>query len=201
MNIATQSFAPLQVTIREMAVLVAGMVGYTVRLNLTPPDSMVAPRKLLNLSRLRVLLDCVHPATRVACPRLSGFSGSSRGCGAIFPCVESIDAEPRSSNCAACRNSSFRVVVRHDTYAGNARKSPSRGSHSLSQADYLSVLAVTDDGRVPLCDSAGRRWKSSPLSCRADCTRVKKRPSGLHCANWVKRRVFTRFLRRTLWVV
>lgn len=72
---------------------------------------------------------------------------------------------------------------------------------SLSQADYLSVLAVTDDGRLPLCESAGRRWKSSPLSCRADCTRVTKRPSGLHSANWVKRRVFTRFLRRTLWVV
>lgn len=55
MNIAPQSFTPLQVTIRELAVLVAEMVGYTGTLKFDTTRLDGAPRKLLDLSRLRVL--------------------------------------------------------------------------------------------------------------------------------------------------
>lgn len=55
MNIAPQSFTPLQVTTRELAVLVAEMVGYTGTLKFDTTRLDGAPRKLLDLSRLRAL--------------------------------------------------------------------------------------------------------------------------------------------------
>lgn len=55
MNIAPRSFTQLQVTIRELAVLVAEMVGYTGTLKFDTTRLDGAPLKLLGLSRLSVL--------------------------------------------------------------------------------------------------------------------------------------------------
>ena len=64
MNIAPRSFTQRQVTIRELAVLVAEMVGYigTLKFDTTRLDG--APRKLLDLSRLRVLGWTARPPPR-----------------------------------------------------------------------------------------------------------------------------------------
>ena len=55
MNIAPRSFTQLRVTIRELAVLVAEMVGYTGTLKFDTTRLDGAPRKLLGMSRLSVL--------------------------------------------------------------------------------------------------------------------------------------------------
>lgn len=91
MNIALQSFTPLQVTIRELAVLVAEMVGYTgtFKFDNTRLDGP-PPRNLLDLSRLRVLgagarLNCAHPATLGAAHAYQDFLVHCAAVGQSYP--------------------------------------------------------------------------------------------------------------------
>ena len=58
-----------------------------------------------------------------------------------------------------------------------SREGPIEIYHAVEQADYIAIVALTPDGKIPIVRQFRRRWKHSRGSCRPGWSTGRERPA------------------------